>query len=351
VETDLFPLIIATRGRAGKAPTIQAAREQGLGHMLVVEPAEVDAYRAAYPGSLVWPLGRDGGGLPYVRQWIHDHALVLGWGWYWMPDDDITAWYQVVDGKCVATPMGEALRQSQHYFDGPKPAHQLLAQAALDLRQFAWAAKAPWKLNTYCDTVVAIHAQRARYIDYRPSTDLKADRDYTLQLITSGWLTMRISAYAFSMPTNGTNAGQRGPEHRSLPNANALVMVAGHRLEAAPAVLGQLGVLAGDHLLVHRQRRVPVERFYGVPRAGREMAPVFDHQLPPPIDMQVIAQGVEEAPVDLLRVDRLQPAERHKALRLVARTGLLGGVTHRGLLPDRAPLPTPASRPGPGAVV
>jgi hypothetical protein len=207
VETDLFPLIIATRGRAGKAPTIQAAREQGLGHMLVVEPAEVDAYRAAYPGSLVWPLGRDGGGLPYVRQWIHDHALVLGWGWYWMPDDDITAWYQVVDGKCVATPMGEALRQSQHYFDGPKPAHQLLAQAALDLRQFAWAAKAPWKLNTYCDTVVAIHAQRARYIDYRPSTDLKADRDYTLQLITSGWLTMRISAYAFSMPTNGTNAG------------------------------------------------------------------------------------------------------------------------------------------------
>lgn len=194
----VFPIFIPSKGRPQGATMCALARE-GIPFTVYVEPQDVHAYR-----HMDWPqlrvLDRDNQGLPYVRCQILAEAPD---DWFWMLDDDISAWFQTVQRRCVPTTVRRALLGAQAYF----AALSSVAQAALEYRQFAWSARQPYVLDGYCDVCVALHGARTRSLTFRDACDLKLDRDFTLQVLASGYATCRVTAYSFSSPKNGSNPG------------------------------------------------------------------------------------------------------------------------------------------------
>ena len=195
---DLWPVYVASRGRPETARL-----PEGVAVRLVVEPQEAAAYQAAWSGAEVLVLPERDQGLAYVRQWILEQARSREGGWFWMLDDDIERYYRVEGKRCVPCPAAEALWKAQRRFE---PAGGL-AQIGLEYQQFAWSAKRAEVVDSYCDVCVAIHAERAGWAWFRPETDLKVDRDFTLLLLAQGWHTARTTRLAFSAPSNGSNAG------------------------------------------------------------------------------------------------------------------------------------------------
>ena len=196
----LFPIVIPSKARPSGS-TLRLLQAAGVPFTVYVEPQDHDAYQAQGWNCRV--LETNDQGLPYVRRVILAHAT----DWFWMLDDDITAFYATVKGKAVKTDPRTALEASQAYF--VDATH--IAQASLEYQQFAWRAKQPYALNGYCDVCVAIHAERTRVCTFRDACDLKLDRDFTLQVLASGYGTLRVTAYSFACPKNGSNKGGLAP--------------------------------------------------------------------------------------------------------------------------------------------
>lgn len=189
------PIFIPSKGRPDSS-TARLLAEAGLPFTIVVEPQDKKAYR----GLPLATLDRNDAGIAFVRNWIKER---VGDGWYWMLDDDIEKFYETKNGRNHRVTAADAIRGAESLFAGD----DTVAQAALEYQQFAWSATKPIKYGGYCDVAVCIHAGRARMCRYRTEVALKEDRDFTLQLLASGYRTARVCKYSFSAPKNGSNAG------------------------------------------------------------------------------------------------------------------------------------------------
>lgn len=200
----LWPVYIPSKGRAatlrlpGTAPCA-----------IVVEPQEADAYRGHHRGERFLTLPVNDQGLPYARQWVKEHATAAGHEWFWMLDDDIAGYYRVERGRCVPAAAGVALEAAQAY----ALRYPYVGQAALEYQQYAWSTRATHTLNGYCDVAVAINTKLTAGIAFRPETDLKVDRDFTLQVLAAGLWTVRACTVAFGAPKNGSNPGGLAPTY------------------------------------------------------------------------------------------------------------------------------------------
>jgi hypothetical protein len=169
----------------------------------VVEPQEYKAYCDALPSEKVITLPADNQGLAFARQFVLDLTHSDGRGWFWMLDDDLTGFFRQVSGKMQRIGIDQALSGAEAFFSDSNS----IAQAGLEYQQFAWSQKKPYTMNGYCDCCVAIHSERCKSLKFRDEVNLKLDRDFTLQVLSSGYETLRVYKYAFSCPKNGSNEG------------------------------------------------------------------------------------------------------------------------------------------------
>jgi hypothetical protein len=206
VTDRLFPILIPSKGRpSGKtSPLLSSA---SIPHRIVVEPQDHAAYADANPSASLVTLPEDNRGLAYVRNFILDLARSENLGWFWMMDDDIDRFFRVRDGRCHQALACEIIAESQRIFGE----RDEVAQAAMEYQQFAWSSSKSFIINSYCDVSVCIHSRRIGRLRYREKIELKEDRDFTLQLLSAGWGTIRTSHCAFSCPKNGSNAGGLSP--------------------------------------------------------------------------------------------------------------------------------------------
>jgi TET-Associated Glycosyltransferase len=194
----MLPVFIASKGRPN-GRTMQLLSEQGVSYTAYVEPQDYEAYRAS--GRTVRKLDANDRGLYYARQWILDDARDRGLPWYWLLDDDISGFYEVLNGRCYPVLAEVALAGSEQLFtDLPT-----IGMAGLEYRQFAWATSVWYRLNSYCDVCVAIRT--SVMADYDQRFKLKGDRDFTIQILMEGYQVMKVSHYAFSAAKNGSNIG------------------------------------------------------------------------------------------------------------------------------------------------
>jgi hypothetical protein len=226
---NLWPIYVATRGRAGKSPLLAALNKaagegKGIRNVMFVESREFLAYREAYPFLPRHDISGNDEGLPYVRNSILEFAERAGVEWFWMLDDDIKGWYQRTGKKLAKAPMEEGLLRAQEL------AAEGVGQVALEYQQFAWSARKPWVQNSYADCVVGVRTEAAEAVGgFQPPADLKVDRDFTIRLIAGGWAVRRLTTHAFATVKNGTNRGgchdqyaQRGREEKSSKALAAL---------------------------------------------------------------------------------------------------------------------------------
>lgn len=191
------PVYVPSKGRATTATTPRL-----VACTLVVEPQDADVYRAHFENVLVLPENDQG--LAYARNYI----LSLNTAPFWMMDDDITGFYQRLNKRMQRIDGAVAIAQAECLF-ASKP-H--IAQGALEYQQFAWSTTHDYTLNGYCDVCVWINPVYASKVaSYHADLVPKEDRDFTLQILTAGYRTMRVQAFAFSAPKNGSNAGGLKP--------------------------------------------------------------------------------------------------------------------------------------------
>lgn len=200
-----IPIFVPSKGRPDSS-TLRLLKEEGIHAVAVIEPQEQESYYGK--GYTTLTLPKDDQGLAYSRQIILEHAyenLAGLHSWYWMLDDDIKAVYRrdATKKRCDKTTFKELFKHLNPII--LKCQH---TQVALEYQQLAWATKAEGKRNGYCDVMTAISARRAFDVAaYRPDMVLKEDRDFTLQIITSGQTTFRYQGWAFAAPKNGSNDG------------------------------------------------------------------------------------------------------------------------------------------------
>lgn len=203
------PVYVPSKGRAETAST-----PRHVDCTLVVEPQDADAYQARFARVLVLPENNQG--LAYVRNYI----LSLNTAPFWMIDDDVTGFYQRVGTRMVRVESVTALETAERLLTSVPH----VAQGALEYQQFAWATKRDYALNGYCDVCVYINPAYARNVAaYVASLVPKEDRDFTLQLLSAGYRTMRVQCFAFSAPKNGSNEGGLKPVYDNASIERAAV--------------------------------------------------------------------------------------------------------------------------------
>lgn len=166
-----------------------------------MEPQDVLSY-SEYEKELL-TLPDNNRGLAYSRNFVLDYARGQGSDWFWMLDDDISKFYKTVSKRNVSVSVGKCLYLSEAIFKD----NSRVAQAALEYQQFSWSQSKSVTVNGYCDVAVCINVKKTKGISYRQQVELKEDRDFTLQCLSKGYLTIRTCHRAFAAPQNGSNDG------------------------------------------------------------------------------------------------------------------------------------------------
>jgi hypothetical protein len=194
---EIYPIYIPSKGRPENT-TGQLLTQAELPFTLVVEPQDAPAYLKHWSEGRLMILPRDNQGIAYVRNQI----IAQNKHWYWMLDDDLTGFFETRNRRNVRITASIALGLAQQITVGLGA-----TQIALEYQQYAWSARREYVLNGYCDVCVAIDGSKARLFRYRAEANLKEDRDFTLQLLSCGYRTARVSTVSFACPKNGTNKG------------------------------------------------------------------------------------------------------------------------------------------------
>lgn len=212
-----WPIYIPTLGRYGKSPrgrpmavTFRTFSEVAGQLTAVVEPHEVEEYRKALdPAVNILSLPKSGGGLMFARSFIMAHAIAAGSGWFWMIDDDIDRIFVSTGDKitkCNPHHLMHTVREvlSEAIKDGLN-----VAQLGLTYCQQMRGTGKRYTANRYCDVATAYNPELCAQSGavFNQSLPVKGDRDYSLQLITSGYSTIRINGAGFSCPPIGSNRG------------------------------------------------------------------------------------------------------------------------------------------------
>ena len=202
-----WPLYVCSKGRAGASKLLEGLNAAGWKRVtVVVEPQDAKAYSEAYPALALLVLEKNDQGLYYARVAQYAATQHKKLGWYWLLDDDITAFVRVDGKRCVHCSLVEALMGAQAC------AVEGVGQIALEYGQFAWSCGGRVRFNSYADVCVAMNSEllTARGVGYREpfiGLGLKGDRDFTMQVIQSGLNVARCTRYGFNCPKNGSNKG------------------------------------------------------------------------------------------------------------------------------------------------
>lgn len=194
-----WPVFIPSKGRPDSVLVNKILQTS----YVVVEPQERLIYEQKIGKGRLVVLPENNQGIGYVRQFILNHARAAGYDWYWMLDDDISAFYKTRNSKLEKISGEQALCAGEEVISKAG----LVGQASLEYAQFAWSQTKPTKYFGYCDVAVAINVELTRLANYRSEMNLKEDRDFTLQILSNGALTMRCSQISFRAPKNGSNKG------------------------------------------------------------------------------------------------------------------------------------------------
>jgi hypothetical protein len=194
------PIFIPTKGRFNNCKTAELLGS--ISNMwLVVEPQELEKYKANYSDFNYIELPENDKGITYVRNFILNFSNKMGYDWFWMLDDDISGIFRREGTKLI--------RDNNALYTAENLIGNNTGQISLEYRQFAWSATKEFVLNSYNDVCVCINVQVAKKNDikYREYLTLKEDRDFTMQIIKAGYDVKRTTLSAFTAPKNGSNEG------------------------------------------------------------------------------------------------------------------------------------------------
>jgi hypothetical protein len=184
-------IFIPTKGRAGRTKTTRLLDKVKLPYTLVVEPNDVENYKQFHSGDFVI-LARNDMGITYSRDCILRHARSVNLDTFWMLDDDIESFNEVVAGKTIKKD-AHILCKAKRVLTKHKA-----SLYSLELRQFGWASKelVPNRIAMQC---VLFNVPLCQGIDYDLNIRIREDYDLSLQAILKGYGTLKSGKFCYGI--------------------------------------------------------------------------------------------------------------------------------------------------------
>ena len=212
----------------------------GVPYFVVVEPAEVEAYRAALDSSHATVLVLDpayqrdyqtcddlgdtkGKGPGPARNFAWDHAIAAGFSWHWVLDDNIRRLYRLTGNAKTQVWAGAFFRCIEDFVGR----YRNIAMAGPNYHQFVPKREkcAPFVTNTriYSCNLIRNDAPfrwRGRYNE---------DTILSLDMLKAGWCTVLFNALLIdkqhTQTMNGGNTAEFYEQEGTLPKSRMLVQV------------------------------------------------------------------------------------------------------------------------------
>jgi hypothetical protein len=202
------PLYIVSKGRSGCMLTSRALTAMGIGHFVVVEPQEVDAYGASIENNglaaqvleldlgckatyeLCDDLGQARGTGPGpARNFAWRHSIENGARWHWVIDDNIIHFYRLhanVKAKCASPAFFRAMEDfSERYMNvGMAGPHYAFFVPACQKRP-------PFIRNTRIYSCNLIRNN----VPFRWRGRYNEDTILSVDMLKAGWCTIQFNAF------------------------------------------------------------------------------------------------------------------------------------------------------------
>jgi len=168
--------------------TVRCLLRERVPFRLVVEPAEEDAYRSAFPTAEVLVLPEDGMRLLGARNWIRDLSDAEGWERHWQLDDNIQDFRRLYRGKRIPCDAAVALRVCEDFTDR----YTNIGVSGLNYQMFVTdVTRAPFYLNCHIYSCSLIWNR----MPYRHRLIYNDDTDLCLQVLAGGLCTVALNVF------------------------------------------------------------------------------------------------------------------------------------------------------------
>jgi hypothetical protein len=235
-----FPIYIPSKGRHQYMMTSKHLTAMGIRHFVVVEPAELDAYRAASDGLLVdvipldmsykdkydlcdsFGLTKSTGSGP-ARNFVWDHSIEAGYDWHWIMDDNIKGFFRFnrnLKMPCKAASFWDAMEDFVLRYEN-------VAMAGPNYFMFVWRKRIlpPFVMNTRIYSCNLIRND----VPFRWRGRYNEDVILSLDMLKAGWCTIQFNAFLQFKVTSQTMSGGNSDafyyQEGTLPKTQMLVDV------------------------------------------------------------------------------------------------------------------------------
>jgi hypothetical protein len=218
-----YPVYIVSKGRWRWNLTSKALTRMGVGHRVVVEPQEFDAYAAALGAEklLVLPFSNLGQGSIPARNWIWQHTLDSGADRHWILDDNIQHFCRrhLTSREPVLSPY--PFRCIEDWTDR----YENVYLAGMNYVTFArdTIACPPLRFNTRVYSCILID----NHLPFRWRGRYNEDTDLSLRVLKSGGCTALFNAFLAdkvkTMRMRGGNTDELYADNGRLKMAQSLV--------------------------------------------------------------------------------------------------------------------------------
>ncbi len=192
IKQPRYPIYIPSKGRADHFHTAKMFMADGVDFRVVVEPNEIENYKAFKDRLLVLP--ENNRGLVYARNWIKDHAISEGHERHWQFDDDIRNMSRIYKGYRISTVANIPLIIMEDFINR----YENVVLSSFNSKFFIiaaggnrWTKHPPFLINYRCYTCFLM----LNSIPNRWRFRYNEDTDMTLQVLADGWCTILMNAF------------------------------------------------------------------------------------------------------------------------------------------------------------
>ena len=194
-----YKIYIPTKGRYDRLLTADYLAKNEIDFSLVVEKKEVDLYEEKYPNKVIVLPDSDYGSVYFARNFIKKLSIANKEKKHWQLDDDIKKLMYVNDGKFIDIPLDEIFENMENFCDKFKNIGLASPQSSVWVR----FSKKPFETNKLVYTCKLVDNS----LDIWWNKDVIDDVDYNIQVLDSGWCTVRFNTFSFAWSSSTTQKG------------------------------------------------------------------------------------------------------------------------------------------------
>jgi hypothetical protein len=206
-----YPVFVPSKGRHDSALTVKALTKLGVPYTVVVEPQELDTYRAAMdkidPTAKLLVTPHQNKGLVETRNFIWDHAEAMGTPYFWTFDDNIRALFRMDANLKTPCADGTILRVIEDFAER----YVNLPICGMNYEMFAprKLIMPPFYMNSrvYSNMLIQTKAADPRGKPYRNEGFFNDDTDLCLRVLKDGNCCVLFNAFLIDKMTTMTVKG------------------------------------------------------------------------------------------------------------------------------------------------